>query len=76
MTTILPANCTATHVFQHIRVLEDQANEEVGMGIDYGQLPPPFDHRKAEHEVKYDHERNTKDEYLPPKPTRELGVIT
>lgn len=65
MTTILPADCTMAHVFQNIRTLELQAAEELGNGIDYGQLPPPFNHRKAEHEVKYDYERDTKDEYLP-----------
>ena len=62
--TVPPDECTEAHVFEHIKVLEDQANEELGQGIDYGQLPAPFDLRLTDEDL-YDHERDTKDQYLP-----------
>lgn len=64
MATISPAECTVAHVFEHIQKLEDQANEELGMAIDYGAFPAPFDMRKTD-EGLYEHQRDMKNEYLP-----------
>ena len=57
MATILPADCTMANVFQYIDVLEVQAIEELGNGINEGKFRAPFNHRKAKHEVRYEHER-------------------
>lgn len=62
--TISPAECTVAHVFEHIQKFEDQANEELGMEIDFGTLPAPFDMRKTD-EGLYWHQRLMKVDYLP-----------